>query len=88
MRFKATLTPKMGEKPEQGFFASIEEARTWARKTIWWRHKKLVQQTEKGEVPHELTGPRVEIQESRLVHVEAVYPWHITDEDKKEELGV
>lgn len=87
MQFKARLVPKSGEKDEQAFCMSLQEAIKWGRRTLWDRHRKLVQQTEKGEVSRELTGPRISIVEYKAEQVFVVYPWDVTDEDKKQESG-
>jgi hypothetical protein len=78
MRYRAILHPKSGEKAEQAFCASREEAERWGRKTLWARHRKLT-----TDAPRELTGPRVEIHELKLVSVATVYPWDVTDDDKR-----
>jgi hypothetical protein len=85
MQYRAILLPKLGEKAEQVFCASREEAERWARKTLWARHRGLVQAAEKGQAPRELTGPRVEIHETKLVGVTTVYPWDVGESDKREE---
>lgn len=79
--------PTQGEKGEQMFCTSLQEAVTWGRKALWGSHRKLVQQIEKGEVPKELTGPRVSIIEYKAETVYTVYPWDVTDDDKKPVTG-
>lgn len=85
MRYTAILYPKQGEKVEQAICVSRAEAERWARKTLWVRHRKLVQAATEGDAPRELTGPRVEIHETRLVSVVTVYPWDVGDHDKHDE---
>ena len=86
MNFRATLIPKEGPKVEQAFCVSLEEAKTWARRTLWLRHRKLVQQFEKKAVIKDARGfPYVAIVEIRPVPLLLIHPWDVTDEDKKDE---
>ena len=65
----------------------LDEAIKWGRRTLWDRHRKLVQDVEKGTAAKELTGPRVSVVEYKVEQVYTVYPWDVTDEDKKQESG-
>ena len=85
MRFKALLLPKTGEKADQVFCADLEQAKKWARRVLWDRHRKAVQNTGPGAGPGTQTvynGPRVVITEVKVVPVCEVYPWDVTDADK------
>jgi len=86
MKFRAILVPTTGEKAEQVFCESLEQAKTWARRTLWDRHRKLVQAAEKGEsmIP---PLPVVLLKQLTEVDVGLVSIWDVTDEDKKQETG-
>ena len=87
MRFKAILLPIQGERAEQTFCMSLEEAKKWARRTLWACHRKAVQTTGPGlrDTDPPYSGPRVVVTEMKPVGVVTVYPWEVTDEDKKQE---
>jgi len=86
MHYRAMLVPDSGDRTRQIFSVSLEEAKKWARRTLWDCHRKLVQNTGPGMANREppYAGPRVTIQEYKPVDVSTVYPWDVTDEDKKD----
>ena len=87
MRFKAILVPQSGEKAEQVFCEDLEQAKAWGRKTLWARHRKLVQAVEKGELDRDSLVPYILIQEFRPQDSTTVRVWDVTDADKKQESG-
>lgn len=86
MKFRAILVPVTGEKAEQMFCVSLEEAKRWGRRTLWDRHRKLVQAVEKKEsmIP---PLPIVAIKQLTEIDAGVVSLWDVTDEDKKQETG-
>lgn len=84
MQFRALLLPKSGEKGEQVFCASLEEAKKWGRKILWDRHRKVVQNAAKGE-GQKTSGPRVRVTRTQELEVDVIWPCDVTDADKKED---
>lgn len=86
MQFRAILIPTTGDKAEQVFCASREEAKKWGRRTLWSKYRKLVQAATKGEKILDPV-PYISISCTAEVHDSEVYPWDVTDDDKKIEGG-
>jgi len=87
MKFRAILVPTTGEKAEQVFCESLEQAKTWARRTLWDRHRKLVQAAQSVPPYPALNAPFVALKQVTEVDAGTVTLWDVTDEDKKQETG-